>query len=89
MINGSDGSKSGHNVIVSVVDAIIHPSLQASFTWTGKTNNKSQKKQRFDTMKEIQGLIMCVCRKADHNYTKKDFIDDLIYKVFKYSYNRW
>lgn len=89
MINGTDGSMSGHSVIVSVVDAIIHPSTQAQYTWTGKTNNKTQRKERFDSLKEIQGLILCVCRKADNNYTKKDFIDDLIYKVLKYSYIRW
>lgn len=84
-----DGSKSGHDVISSVVDAVIHPSVQAMFTWTGKTNNKEIRKEKFSDLNEIHGLILCVCRKADHTYSKSDFMDDLIYKVIKYAYNRW
>lgn len=89
MINGADGNKSGHDVILSIVDAVIHPSIQAKYTWTGKTNCTAVKKERFSTLNEIHGLILCVCRKADNSYSKKDFEDDLIYKVLKYAYNRW
>lgn len=89
MINGADGSKFGRDVISSIVDAVIHPSIQAKYTWTGKTNSKEVKKERFNMLPEIHGLILCVCRKADKNYSRKDFMDDLIYKVIKYAYNRW
>lgn len=89
MINGTDGSKSGHDVILSVVDAVIHPSIQSQYTWTGKTNNKTVKKQRFNDLSEIHGLLLCVCRKADNSYSKRDFMEHLIYKVLKYAYNRW
>lgn len=89
VINGNDGSKTGHRLIASVVDGIIHPSVQAKFTWTGKTNIKKEKKGRFDELSEIHALILTVCREADNSYAKTDFMNDLIYKVFKYAHIRW
>lgn len=89
MINGTNSLKSGQDVILSVVDAIVHPSTQALYTWTGKTNVKTQKKSRFDDLTQIHGLIFTVCRMADNKYTQADFMNHLIYKVCKYAYMRW
>lgn len=88
MINGSDGLKAGHDVISSIVDAIIEPSIQAQITWTGKTSG-TVKKKSFEDLVEIQSLILTVCRKADHAYTKADFLGDLKYKVIKCAHGRW
>lgn len=88
VINGSDGSKRGHDIISSVVDAIITPAVQAQFTWTGKSD-KNHKKQRFDENTEIIGVIFIVCRQADEKYAKSDCIHDLTYKVFKNAHQRW
>lgn len=89
MINGTDGTKSGYDVISSVVDAVIHPSIQAKYTWSGKTNDKYVRKEIFKDLTEIQGLLLCVCRKADHSYSKIEFIDNIKYKVIKNAHARW
>lgn len=88
MINGCSGLKTGHDVISSIVDAIMEPSIQAQITWTGRTSGVGRKKS-FDVLVEIQGLILTVCRKADHGYTKTDFLGDLKYKVIKGAHSRW
>lgn len=87
-INGSDGSKNAHDIISSVVDAIVTPAVQAEHTWTGKSD-KNITKHRFDEYEEIIALIFIVCKKADKNYAKKDCIRDLTYKVFKHAGRRW
>lgn len=89
VINGTDGLKSGQDIILSVVDAIVQPSTQALYTWTGKTNNKTQKKEQFSELKHIHGLIYAVCRMADDKYTRAEFTNHLVYKVCKYAHIRW
>lgn len=88
MINGSNGSKSGGKIILSVVDAIIHLSVQAQFTWSGKTT-KNCTKRPFSVMTQIHGLIYNVCMLADNGYVKKDFEHDLKYKAIKHAGTRW
>lgn len=89
VINGEGGRKVGGNVILSVVDALIHPSIQAEYTWTGKTNNSNTKKRRLDAFINIHSVVHSVCRLADSNYNQKDCTHDMIYKVLKYAQSRW
>lgn len=88
IINGSNGSRSGHDIIMSVVDAIICPSVQRNFTWTGKTNRRNQRKERFSALKGIHSLIFQVCHEADREYTYAKFKKDLVGKVMKYAHSR-
>lgn len=94
IINGAEGTKSGRDVISSIVDALLHPSLQAQYIWKRKTqskrnNGETVQKNRFDGFKELHSLIYAVCRHADNSYAKDDCKNDLIYKVFKYAHQRW
>lgn len=89
IINGEDGNKAGHTAIVSIVDAIIHPSVQAEYTWTGKTNAPHVKKRSLSVFNQIQSVIHTVCRLADSSYTQKNCTHDLVYKVLKYAQSRW
>lgn len=89
IINGTNGSKSGHDIILSVVDAIIHPSAQQHFTWTGKTDKKNERKEKFNKLTEIHSLIFQVCREADNNYDYSSCKDDFVSKVMKYAHSRW
>lgn len=88
IINGTNGSRSGHDIIQSVVDAIICPSVQRHFTWTGKTNKRNQKKEKFNALKEIHSLIFRVCHDADREYTHAKCKDDMIKKVMKYAHSK-
>lgn len=88
VINGSNGSKSGSKIILSVVDALMHLSVQAQFTWSGRTS-KNCTKRPFNAMNGIHGLIYNVCRLADNRYVKKDFEHDLKYKAIKHAGTRW
>lgn len=88
VINGSDGSHSGSEVILSIVNAVIHPETQSNYTWTGKTNIANMKKKRFDRLTQIHGLIFAVCRLADNGYTQTEFMENLVYKVCKTAHKR-
>lgn len=89
MINGENIRKKGHDIISSVVDALIHPQIQAECTWSGKTNVSSKKKLAFSQFKEIIGVIHFTCRRADSNYSLKDCEENLIYKILKHAVKRW
>lgn len=88
VINGSDGSHSGPEVILSIVNAVIHPETQSKYTWTGKTNIANMKKKRFDGLTQIHSLIFAVCRLADNGYTQTEFTENLVYKVCKTAHKR-
>lgn len=84
-----NGYARGKDAILSITEALIHPSLLAQFTWTGKTNVKAVRKYEFSKYKSINNLIHTVCKHADENYTKKSYESDIVYFVMKYAANRW
>lgn len=84
-----NSKKKGHQIITSIVDAIIHPQIQSLYTWTGKSGEKTTKKHAFDELKEIVSLIHATCMRTDPSYSLADCKKDLTYKVLKYSSSRW
>lgn len=88
VINGEDGRKHGHDAITSIVDAIIHPSVQVEYTWTGKSNVINVKKKKFNVFTDIHKMVHNVCRLADSAYTVSECKNDFIYTVLKYSQQR-
>lgn len=89
IINGLNSKKKGHQIVTSIVDAIIHPQIQSLYTWTGKSGEKSTKKHAFDELKEMVSLIHATCMRTDPSYSSADCKKDLTYKVLKYSSSRW
>lgn len=89
ILNGNTGTQRGHDVIQSVVDALIKPDVQAEYTWCGKTNIKNVRKKKFNALKQIHELVWSLCHLADSAYIKSDFRHDLVYKVMKGAHSRW
>lgn len=84
-----NSNKKGHQIITSIVDAIIHLQAQSKYTWTGKSSEKTKKKHAFDELKEIVSLIHATCMQTDPSYSSADCKRDLTYRVLKYSASRW
>lgn len=84
-----NGYTRGRDAILPITEALIHPSLLAQYTWTGKTNVKTVRKFGFSTYKGINNLIHSSCKYADESYTKKNYDSDIVYIVMKYAANRW